>query len=121
MTRSDFLESLYSIEINRNLEEKLLSKYKMDIPEIILKILSKYPIPELFDENESRTISIDEIMNAEEDNGVAFASALLIPIVDLGDNDLIVYDGNNHNWCIYNILDEITFDETDTFEELFLK
>ena len=121
MTRKEFLESLYSIEVNSNLEKKLLSKYKMDIPEIILKTLSKYPVPELFDENESRTISVEEVMNAEEDNGVPFASVFIIPIVELGDNDFIVFDGNNHNWCIYNILDEITFDKTDTFEELFLK
>ena len=120
MTRQEFIDSLNEIEIKEEVVEIITEVYQMELPVILLKILSKYPIPELFDENESRTLSIDEIINAEEDNEVPFKSNLLFPIVDKGNNDYIVFDGRTNLWCIYNIIDELLFDETTSFEELFL-
>ncbi len=119
MNRKEFLDSLNDVSISADVKGKMSIVYS-DVPEIILKILTKYPAPELFDENESRTLSLNEALHAEEDNGVPFKSRNIIPIADLGDNDYIVYAGSQRMWCMYNILDETMFNEEETFEKLFL-
>lgn len=121
MNRIEFLNSLTSVLINNEQKKQLSAVYNFEIPEIILKILSKYPLPVLFDEKRTRTLSFNEVIHAEEDNGVSFASKNLIPVVDAGDNDYIVYNKASTNWCMYNIVDETIFNETDSFENLFLK
>ena len=120
MNRNEFIESLKKMVIKNDVKEKIVSVYNMCIPDVILKILSSYPLPELFDENESRTLSLCEVLNCEEDNGIPFKSKKIIPIVDTGNNDFIVYDASNDVWCMYNILDETAFNEGKSFEELFL-
>lgn len=119
MNRKEFLDSLKSVSISPDVKEKVTGIYN-GVPNIILEILTKYPSPELFDENESRTLSLNEVIHAEEDNGVPFGSKNIIPIADFGDNDYIVYNSDQKKWCMYNILDETIFNEEDTFEKLFL-
>ena len=115
MNRIEFLNSLTSVLINNEQKKQLSAVYNFEIPEIILKIL-----PVLFDEKRTRTLSFNEVIHAEEDNGVSFASKNLIPVVDAGDNDYIVYNKASNNWCMYNIVDETIFNETDSFENLLL-
>ena len=50
MNRIEFLNSLTSVLINNEQKKQLSAVYNFEIPEIILKILSKYPLPVLFDE-----------------------------------------------------------------------
>lgn len=120
MTREEFISELKNIEPNQETAQRLNYVYQMVVPTEIVKILSFYDSPEFFDENESRTLYLKEVINAEEENDVPFKSAKLVPIVDLGDNDFIVYDGNKKIWCVYNIIDEILFSEGQSFEEVFL-
>lgn len=120
MNRKDFLNSIEDAFVNNETKEKLFLVYGKSIPNLILKILSLYPSSELFDENESRTLSFNEVLHAEEDNSIPFKSNGIVPIVDCGNNDFIVYDSKKNNWCMYNILDEIMFNETSKFEDLFL-
>lgn len=120
MNRRDFLDSLKSISVSADVKSQVSAVYN-NVPEIILRILTQYPSPELFDENESRTLSLDEILHAEEDNDVPFKSKNIIPIADVGDNDFIVYSGTKDTWCMYNILDETIFNEDNSFESLFLR
>lgn len=120
MNRQEFVESIKNADVDKEIKDRIVSVYGKDVPELILKLFSKYPRPELFDENESRTLSLNEVLNAEEDNGVPFKSKKIIPVSDKGDNDYIVYDGNKKEWAIYNIVDETIFNENDSFEKLFL-
>lgn len=120
MNRKEFVDSLKEVSVSADVKSRVSEVYN-DVPEIVLKILTKYPSPELFDENESRTLSINEVLHAEEDNGVLFKSKQIVPIADMGDNDFIVYDGTAAIWCMYNILDETIFNESKDFESLFLK
>lgn len=120
MNRKEFVDSLKNVSVSADVKSRVLEVYN-DVPEIVLKILTKYPSPELFDENESRTLSINEVLHAEEDNGVPFKTKKIVPIADMGNNDFIVYNGATFIWCMYNILDEITFNESKDFESLFLK
>ncbi len=120
MTRKEFIESLKSAQISSDVSLKVLNVYS-NAPDIILKILSLFQAPELFDENESRTLSINEVLHAEEINDVPFRSKDLIPIVDLGNNDYIVYNTAQGSWYLYNTVDEILFDKEPSFENLFLR
>ena len=119
MNRKEFYDSLKKVVISDDVNKTISSVYK-NVPAIILKILSKYPSPELFDENESRTLSLNEVIHAEENNGVPFRSKALIPIADFGDNDYIVYNSDQKKWYMYNILDETLYNKADSFEKLFL-
>lgn len=119
MSRKEYLDSLKEVTIGADIREKIAKVYG-SVPEIILKILTKSPSPELFYENESRTLSVREVLNMEEDNGVPFKSKGIIPIADKGDNDFIVYDGQAKIWAMYNIADELLFDQKESFEDLFL-
>ena len=119
MNRNEYLNSINDVEINIDVKEKM-EKVFGNVPEEILKILTKSPSVELFDDNESRTLALIEILNAEQDYGVPFQSNKLIPIVDKGNNDFIVYDGNTSKWAIYNIIDAVVFAQKETFEEIFL-
>jgi len=119
MKRNEFLDSLCEANITNEIKIKIDNVYG-EVPDIILKILSSFPKVELFDENESRTLSLLEILNAEDDYGVPFQSRKFVPIVELRDNDLIVYDGNEKKWALYNVADESVFNRRETFEELFL-
>ena len=120
MTRAEFMDSVKKAKVDGVVEQQIKDVYcKTEIPELILKIFSTYKKSELFDENESRTISLSELLCAEERIGVPFRSIQVIPVVDLGDNDYIVYDGKEKAWFVYNIVDEIFFDASASFEELF--
>ena len=120
MTRKDFVESLNSIVPKPEVAQRMNFIYQCEVPIEIIKILSFYDSPEFFDENESRTLYLEEVAEAEEKNDVPFKSEKLVPVVDLGNNDFIVYNANKKTWGIYNILDMIIFKETDSFIDLFL-
>ena len=93
----------------------------MEIPEIITKILTQYSIPVLFDENESRTLSLNEVIHAEEDLGVSLRNLKILPIADFGEGDYLVYDGNGFDWHMYNFSENISFDRTISFDDIFLR
>lgn len=86
------------------------------------KIVS-YQDEALFFDSKSflKLLSYDEIIHAEEELQVPFTSMKLIPIFDVGDNDFICYDGNTGYWCYFNVIDEITFKETQQLEVLLAK
>ncbi len=121
MYRKEFYDKVKAAAENKAVKEKLEAVYGEIVPDEIVSILSLFSKPELFDENESRTLSVNEVMHAEEDLQVPFKTNYLVPIVDIGNNDYIVYNGEKRVWCIYNILDEILYDESKSFEELFLR
>ena len=121
MNRAKFMESLKKDSIKKEITEQLISVYGEYVPEEIIKILSLYSTPILFNEKEYRTLSLNEVLHAEEDNNIPFKSKKIIPIIDCGNNDIIAYNGNQKVWCMYNILDEIIFNEENSFEKLFLE
>ena len=56
MNRIEFLNSLTSVLINNEQKKQLSAVYNFEIPEIILKILSKYPLPVLYNKKRTRII-----------------------------------------------------------------
>lgn len=121
MNRKDFLKRVQVGSGENKTKEKLENTYGKVVPEEIVNILSVFPEPVLFDENESRTLSVNEVVHAEEDLKVPFKTNGIVPIAELGSNDYIVYSAEKKLWYIYNILDEVLFDESNSFEKLFLR
>lgn len=70
--------------------------------------------------NESRTLSIREVLNAEENLRTPFKTEGIIPIVEMGDNDYTVYCFKDMTWRMYNILDKSLFMESKEFKDLFM-
>lgn len=66
----------------------------------------------------ARLLSLEEILNSDEDLQVDFTSLGLIPIFDIFDNDYICYQVKNGSWCIFNIVDEVSFKKDSTLQEL---
>lgn len=118
MRIKEFLTDIKKAEIDEKTKKSMLEVYGEYVPEDILAILSYSSKPELFDENESRTLSLREVLQAEKIFKIPFASIKYIPIVDKGNNDFIIYDGEKKKWAMYNILEESVFDESDTIDEL---
>lgn len=42
----------------------------------------------------------------------------MLPIIDAYDNTFIVYSFKDEVWAMYNLSDDILFDEKDTLEEI---
>lgn len=68
----------------------------------------------------ARLLSLEEILDCSEDMQVDFSAIGLIPIFDIFDNDYICYQTKNNKWCIFNIVDEISFKKDSTLQELLL-
>ena len=60
----------------------------------------------------------NEIINASEDLKVDFVTNKMIPLVDCGENDFIVYHFDTKKWSMYNIIDNCAFMERESLEGL---
>lgn len=63
-------------------------------------------------------LSDEKILNADKDFQVDFKRYGLIPVCDIFDNDFICYQIANGKWCIFNIVEEISFKKDSSFEDL---
>lgn len=86
------------------------------------KILS-YQESALFFDSKSflKLLSYEEIIDAEKELQVPFSTLKLIPIFDVGDNDFICFNGRAGCWCIFNVVDELTYKDNQQLESLLEK
>ena len=117
MTGKEYIRKLDALEINNSKAKKVIAKYADGLPEVVLKIISDSNTP-VFLGDDSRIMSIEEIIDAEKDLHVSFKKKAMIPIVDCGNNDFIVYHYYDHIWSMFNIVDEVIFKKKKSFEEL---
>ena len=120
MNRNEFLSEIKTGFKKEEVEKKLTDVYKQEMPGEIVSILSIYKVPECFEDKEIRTLSLREVLNAEEDFGVPFKSKGIVPIVDVGDNDYLVYNCKTKEWALYNVVDQLLFQQSKAFDELFM-
>lgn len=118
MTKKEFLSRIKSQKIDFKIVEKIENKYGFEVPEIVQKIISS-SVESVFFDDDWRTLSVDEILDASEDLHVNFEDRMLLPIVDTGENDFIVYHAENNTWSKFNIIDESYFKLKDSFYEYF--
>ncbi len=59
--------------------------------------------------SEVRKLSQNEISKSEEYLDYDFKNEKLIPLFDIMDNDYLCFDNKKKEYCIFNIIDEISF------------
>lgn len=117
MTRKEYLRHLTNVKIDAKKVDEVASAYGTELPEVICKIVSDAKETIFFDD-EYRILSLDEIVEAENDLHVEFKEKGILPLVDCGENDFIVFHFNDGFWSTFNINDETVFRKRDCFEEL---
>lgn len=117
MTKQEFLLQAGSFSVDKNKIAKIKELYTGPLPEILEKIISNSNESVYFDDG-VRILSYAEILDAKRDLQVDFTAKGIIPVADCGENDFIVYDYNNSEWGMFNIVDEIMFKKCSTLEDL---
>lgn len=108
--------NLFNKKNNNNLNFDSLLKIDNHNLNKILKYVSDKPI--LFEEN-LRLISKREIENFENEYKCKVDG--LIPLIDVSDNDFIVYICDKKTFGMYNIVDELLFNEDYDVTEIIKK
>ncbi len=117
MTSKQYVLEVIGTKDNKDRIEKLEGIYKTSFPDILRNIISAADESQFFD-NDTRMLSFDEMVDAENDLHVEFSKLRIFPIMDCGENDFIVYHIDTKNWSMFNINDEISFKNRDLLEEL---
>jgi len=117
MVRKDFLDYISSKKVDEKLVEKINSIYGGVFPELVNMIVSNSK-ETLFFDDEYRVLSYDEIADAEQDLHVDFKEKKIIPLIDCGENDFIVYHFEDNIWSKFNIIDETVFKKKASLGDL---
>lgn len=117
MTKKEYLEKVLRAVIDDAKVSKVQKIYGCKLPDIIQKIVSNSDEATFFDDD-TRILSLDEIVDAEKDLHVDFISKKIIPLADCGDNDFIVYHFEDDVWSKFNIVDETIFKKRNDLSEL---
>lgn len=117
MNYKEYISSLNDVEVDDEKTKLIEVVYSGDLPEIVLKIIAN-ATETIFLDNDKRILSFKEIINVEKELHVAFKNKGILPLVDCGENDFIVYHFKEGIWSKFNIIDEIVFKKKDSFEEL---
>ncbi|MDU6340446.1 MAG: hypothetical protein E6583_03860 [Clostridium sp.] len=118
MTRNEYLAAISKCNIDQHKVVTVEEKYHNELPNIIKEIISFSEDTIIFDD-EWRMLSFSEIIEAEQDLHVDFVKMDIIPLVDCGENNFIVYDFEDKMWSKFNIIDECFFKKKAMFNELF--
>ena len=119
MNKTEYLDMLSDTVVDKVKVDKVQSVFGREVSETVQKIVSCSEDTVFFDDG-YRTLSINEIINADEQLHAQFTENGLVPLIDCGDNDFIVYNAKDNNWSKYNIVDDVVFKIRETFEELFI-
>lgn len=118
----DFLISLGQGSRDEQSAEKIEQVYGVRLKDDIKQVLSKKPEGIFFASDDIlRLLSCEEIIDASRNMNVDFVGLKLIPIMDTGDNDYIVYDIEKRSWCKFNIVDNTKFKQRKSLKEFFPK
>lgn len=117
MTKNEYLIEITNCNIDEAKVTTMERKYHNELPDIVKKIISFSNETIIFDD-EWRSLSFIEIYNAKEDLHVDFITEKIIPLIDCGENDFIIYNFKKNNWSKFNIIDDCFFKQKITLEEL---
>ena len=118
MTIKDYLAEVIKCEVIDAKVAEIKKVYNKELPDIIKQIVS-YSEESVFFDNEWRTLSFSEIVEAEKDLHVDFVKLGIIPVIDCGENDFIVYHFDDGVWSKFNIIDECSFKKKEELSGLF--
>ena len=117
MEVKEYLNQLDKTGIDNEKVEKIQKIYNAKVPEIIKKIISGAS-ETIFLDNDYRVLSVDEIGDAKEHLHIDFKIKSIIPVIDCGENDFIVYHFKEDYWSKFNIIDEVEFGKKESFKEI---
>ena len=117
MTKADYLTKVADTKINATKVDEINKIYGAGLPDELKRIISVAE-ESIFLDSDYRILSVDEIKNASKELHVDFKGSGLIPLVDCGENDFIVYNFKTKTWSKFNIIDEAIFKKSDSFESL---
>lgn len=117
MDKKTYLEAAARCGIDQKNLAVIHDLYSGELPVQLERILSNCGRPVFLDDG-VRVMSFDEIVAASKDLHVDFKDKGLIPIADTGENDFVVYDFLNGQWAMYNVVDDVTFYEDSTLQDL---
>lgn len=117
MTRKEFLQAVEKSKIDELIVANVENLYGHSLPQIIKEMVS-YSQDSIFFDDGYRTLSLSEILEAETDLHVDFIKYSMIPIIDCGDNDFIVYRFKDCLWSKFNITDGSVFKKRKSLFEL---
>ena len=113
---------MYNSDIDAQKISELEFLYNCNIADDVAKRVISYTTnTPRFMENNIRLLSYNEIRDAEQDLHVNFIARKLLPLFDCSDNNFIVYNLTNNTWSYFNIVDQITYGESNTLEEVLNK
>lgn len=119
MTRKEYLIQLEGVTPDPEVVRRAENVYGFSLPTAVKQMLS-FSKESIFFDDEWRTLSLAEVLDAQDDLHVDFKALGLLPVIDCGENDFIVYHADNQGWSKYNIVDEVAFKEKAHFEELLV-
>lgn len=117
MTKKEYLQKLSKVKVDEEKVLKVNAIYHTELPEILQKIISDNDETIFFDDA-GRVISLEEMVEAEQDLHIDFKGKGIIPLIDCGENDFIVYHFRAKLWSKFNIIDETVFQKRESLEEL---
>ena len=117
MTKTEYVKSLSGLKLDESLVAKVENVYGGSFPEMVKKVITSAEDTIFFDDD-YRVLSVSEMLDAEKDLHVDFKSKGVLPLVDCGDTDFIVYHFNDDIWSKFNIVDETIFKRKVSIDEL---
>lgn len=85
------------------------------LPDEVLRIITLGKEPVFYDE--CRIVTVKEMVSSNNIMGVDFKEKGIIPLIDVMDNDFIVYSINEKLYYIYNIVEDVFFDKKTDIKE----
>ena len=116
VNKKEFLKTVTETKINSDLLSKIEQKYGKLTSLTVQQLVSVQKDTLFF--GDFRMLSNDEIVNATEELHVDFITKNILPLIDCGDNDFIVFHIKTNKWSKLNIVDECLFKERNSLEEV---
>jgi len=108
MNKQEFLATALKCEINDDRLKQVESLYKVNVNEIVAKIISFADTVDFFDE-ERRALSYDEIINASSYFEIDVVDLGIIPLIDVYDCSYLVYLTKEDKWARFSTVDKIVY------------
>lgn len=118
ITTKEYLQKIDNCKIDES-KMRQIEKIYGPIIDDIKRILSLSSRSIFFSDKDGyRTLSIGEIIDASKDLHIDFKKEKIIPIIDCGDNDFIVFHLDTKTYSKYNIVDKTIFKEKSQLKNL---
>lgn len=118
MTLAECLQTISKTKVDSKVTKTLTKGYSPDIPTVVEQIVSLFKSGGFV--NGYRFLSLDEIEYAEDDLHVDFKKRHIIPLVDCGDNDFIVFDYCSEKWMLFNIVEKVAFKRKQNLDDILV-